>query len=60
VGSRLRCEECGCTSDTAQGWVAFLSRDPEAEDDPAIVVAYCPPCGYLEFELQARAAATFT
>jgi hypothetical protein len=40
--------------------VALLSGDPEDEDDPPIVVAYRPPCGLREFDLQEGAAATDT
>jgi hypothetical protein len=40
--------------------VALFSRDPEDEDDPAIVVFYCPPCGLREFSMQEAAAATYT
>ena len=56
----LRCQECHCVSDAAQGWVGFLSRDPDDPDDPAVVVLYCPPCSNREFSVQQRAASTYT
>jgi hypothetical protein len=40
--------------------VALLSRDPEDENDPPIVVSYCPPCGYREFGMQENDAANYT
>jgi hypothetical protein len=56
----LHCEDYGCTSETAQGWVAFLSRNPDDADDQPITVTYCPPCAYREFGVQATLAATYT
>ena len=56
----LQSEECGCTSATARGWVAYLSSDPDDAGDKLRVVTYCPPCVLREFDAQARAAATYT
>jgi hypothetical protein len=61
MASGLTCEECGCTSETARGWVAFLVRDPEDKNDPATTVPYCPPCASREaFPVRLHAAATYT
>ena len=61
MSSGLACQECGCTSETAKGWVAFLVSDPEDENDPGIVVPYCPPCAYREdFSVRLNAAARYT
>jgi hypothetical protein len=60
LGSPAWCEKCGCTSEMAHGWVAFLSRDPDDPNDPPIVVSYRPPCGFREFSIQGTAAATYT
>jgi hypothetical protein len=38
----LRCEECGCVSGAAKGWLAFLV-DLLDDDDPPQVATYCPP-----------------
>jgi hypothetical protein len=43
----LRCEECGCLSDTAPGWLAFIAEDPEDGEGPE-VATYCPPCADRE------------
>jgi hypothetical protein len=43
----LRCEECGCVSDTAPGWLAFIAEDPEDGEGPE-VATYCPPCADRE------------
>lgn len=56
----LRCEECGCTSETARAWVAFVAQDPDDPDDEPLTVVYCPPCGFDQFAVQAEAAATYT
>ena len=53
----LRCEECGCRSDTAKGWLVFLAEDPDGEEETE-VGTYCPPCA--ERELDARRASATT
>jgi hypothetical protein len=47
----LRCEECGCLSDTGKGWLGYIAEDPEDGEGPT-VCTYCPPCA--ERELSAR------
>jgi hypothetical protein len=43
----LTCEECGCCSDDAKGWLGLLVQDPEEELWPQVAL-YCPPCGARE------------
>lgn len=58
--SGLVCEECGCTSEAAERWVAFIVRDPDDEKDRGEVVPYCPPCASREeFSVRRHAAATY-
>jgi hypothetical protein len=56
----IRCEECGCTSGSAHGWVAFIAFDPDDPDDERVTVVYCPPCADEQFEVQGDVAATYT
>jgi hypothetical protein len=52
----LRCTECGCVSEAANGWMAFLADDAESGEEGAEVVFYCPPCaaGVLEYVPRGR------
>jgi hypothetical protein len=43
----LRCEECGCLSDTGKGWLGYIAEDPEDGEGPTICT-YCPPCAQRE------------
>ena len=51
----LRCEECGCVSGGARGWLAFVVDLPD-DDDPPEVATYCPPCADRELRPVHRAA----
>ena len=47
----LKCEECGCNSETGKGWFGYIAEDPEDNEAPAVAM-YCPPCA--EQALDAR------
>jgi hypothetical protein len=47
--SMLRCEECGCLSESGKGWLGYLVEDPEDGEDP-VVCTYCPPCAQRELD----------
>jgi hypothetical protein len=51
----LRCEECGCLSETAKGWLAFIAEDPEDGEGPEIAL-YCLPCADREMRPVEHAA----
>ena len=54
-GSVLRCEECGCVTEDARGWIAQLIMGDEEEPDlEPCVVAYCPACAEREFSFRTR------
>jgi hypothetical protein len=55
----MTCAECGCLSQTAAGWIALLSRDPDEDDAPDEVVAFCPVCAAREFRMSAKTAETY-
>jgi hypothetical protein len=46
---KLRCEECGGTTDLARGWRAQIVDDEEDPEMDAYVVCYCPSCAQREF-----------
>ena len=50
----MTCAECGCSSHTAAGWIALLSRDPDVDDGLDEVVAFCPVCAAREFRMSAK------
>jgi hypothetical protein len=56
----MTCAECGCFSQTAAGWIALLSSDPDHDDATGEVVAFCPVCAAREFRMSAKAAETYT
>ena len=56
----LRCAQCGCISEDARAWIAFLRGDPDDERAPTEVVAFCPVCAAREFRVPAKAAETYT
>jgi hypothetical protein len=49
----LRCEECGCLSEAAKGWYAYIVEDPEGLEEP-LVCTYCPPCAHRELDARPR------
>lgn len=52
----LRCEECGCNSETGKDWRGYIVEDPDDGEGP-LVCTYCPPCA--ERELDAPAVAEY-
>jgi hypothetical protein len=50
----LHCEECGCVSEDALGWIATVIDDEEQLAVDPYVVSYCPPCAEREFERAPR------
>jgi Zn finger protein HypA/HybF involved in hydrogenase expression len=55
----MRCSECGCVSKRARGWIAVLGRDPDDDDSPDELIAFCPVCASREFGMAAGAAARY-
>jgi hypothetical protein len=49
----LKCEECGCDSETGRGWLAYIAEDPEDGEGPT-VCTYCPPCAERELDARPR------
>jgi hypothetical protein len=49
----LCCEECGCLSQTGRGWHGYIAVDPE-EQEPPVVITFCPPCAKREFDAKPR------
>ena len=49
----LRCEECGCCSETGTRWIGLVAEDPEDDEGP-VVCTYCPPCAKRELGAVAR------
>jgi len=47
-------------SKRARGWIAVLGRDPDDDDAPDEVVAFCPVCASREFGMALGAAARYT
>ncbi|MGL6279618.1 MAG: hypothetical protein ACRC50_08715 [Gaiella sp.] len=54
----MRCDECGCHSETGAGWIALLAEDPDDDEAPAAVVLVCPPCAARELDYVPRVAYT--
>ena len=46
---KLRCEECGSTTEFARGWRAKIVDDDEEPEMGAYTVYYCPTCAQREF-----------
>jgi len=49
----LRCQECGCRSESGRGWFGYITEDPE-DGQGAQVAVYCPPCAQRELEARPR------
>jgi Zn finger protein HypA/HybF involved in hydrogenase expression len=47
----LCCEECGCLSDVARGWIGQIVDDHESPEAQRDVAVYCPVCAQREFEM---------
>jgi len=47
----LCCEECGCLSDVARGWIGQIVDDHESTEAQRDVAVYCPVCAQREFEM---------
>ena len=47
----LCCDECGCVTDLAQGWIAQILSEPERSEEGADIAVHCPLCAQREFEL---------
>ena len=56
----MRCAECRCDNDRAEGWIAVLVRDPDDEAASTEVIAFCPVCAAREFRIAAKTAETYT
>jgi len=49
----LKCEECGCKSESGKGWFGQIAEDPEDGEGP-IVCTYCPPCAERVLDARTR------
>jgi hypothetical protein len=56
----MRCAECNCVSEDAASWIALLGRDPDDDEAPKEVIAFCPVCAAREFRMAAKIAETYT
>jgi hypothetical protein len=52
----LRCEECGCLSESGKGWLGYIVEDHEEEGEETIVCTYCPPCAERELDARPRSS----
>lgn len=55
----MTCTECGCIDERAEGWIAILGQEPDDEDAPPRVFAFCPVCAAREFQMAGRLAETY-
>jgi hypothetical protein len=55
---KLRCEECGGTTELARGWRAQIVEDEEDPELVPYVVCYCPSCALRVPRVQAEAQGT--
>ena len=56
----MKCAECGCWSKSAAGWIALLGHDPDDDNAPAEVIAFCPVCADREFGMAGKTAEIYT
>jgi hypothetical protein len=49
----LKCEECGCRSESGKGWFGRIAEDSEGGEGP-VVRTYCPPCAERELDARPR------
>jgi len=47
----LCCDECGCVTHLAPGWIAQIVSDPESSEGARDITVYCPVCAQREFEV---------
>lgn len=58
---RMKCTECGCHDESAEGWVALHGVDPDDEYAPdEVVFAFCPVCAARDFGMAGKTAETYT
>ena len=55
----LCCDECGCVTDLAQGWIAQILNDQETDTGTDLAV-HCPLCAQREFEVLSSRGASYT
>jgi hypothetical protein len=55
----MRCAQCECVDEEAPGWIAVLGSDPDDDDAPKEVFAFCPPCAAREFRMARTIAETY-
>ena len=55
----LRCDECGCVTELAQGWIAQILSDRETESESDLAV-HCPLCARREFEVLSQRGFPYT
>jgi len=56
----LRCDECGCVTDLAPGWIAQIVSDPEGSEGRKDVAVHCPVCALREFEVVSEHSLQYT
>jgi hypothetical protein len=56
----LCCDECGCVTDLAQGWIAQILREPDSVEPRTDVVVHCPVCARREFEIASPRGLQYT
>ena len=49
----LKCEECGCKSESGKGWFGRIAEDPE-DGEGAVVCTSCPPCAERVLDARTR------
>ena len=56
----MRCAQCECVDELAEGWIAALVGDPDDDRAPSEVISFCPVCAAREFRMAAELAETYT
>jgi hypothetical protein len=56
----LCCDECGCVTDLAPGWIAHLVGDHESSEGGKDVTVHCPVCAQREFEVVSQRGLPYT
>jgi len=60
IPALLCCDECGCVSDAARGWIGQVIEDPERANAGKEIAVYCPVCAQREFELVSQRGLPYT